>query len=182
VLRTGVTGYELGDGARGGTFVLANVRNNEIFCLGVSVSVDGDEGGDGYSPLGDFELELGGGDDKNGDNDGNARGGNRHNCRGQQTDKTGDSRRDPGIRDNEYLADGNRGRRSTSSREPTGFWDHGDLHLADGGLEESAGPGDVDQNHKDSGPMGILLLQRTGKTMQTGQAFQVRKTRLTELA
>jgi hypothetical protein len=39
--------------------VLANVRNNEIFCLGVFVSVDGDEGGDGYSPLGDFELELG---------------------------------------------------------------------------------------------------------------------------
>ena len=60
---TGATGYELGDGARGGTFVLANVQNNEIFCLGVSVSVsvDGDEGDDGYSPLGDFEPE--GGDD-----------------------------------------------------------------------------------------------------------------------
>jgi hypothetical protein len=32
-------------------------------CLGASVSVDGDEGGDGYSPLGDFELVLGGNDD-----------------------------------------------------------------------------------------------------------------------
>jgi hypothetical protein len=53
------------------TFVLANVRNNENFCLGFSVSVDGDEGGDSYSPLGDFELELGGGDEKKGDNDGN---------------------------------------------------------------------------------------------------------------
>ena len=59
------------------TFVLANIRNNGIFCLGVSVSVDGDDGGDGHSPLGDFELKLGGGDDnylrddKNGDDDGN---------------------------------------------------------------------------------------------------------------
>jgi hypothetical protein len=41
------------------------------------VSVDGDEGGDGHSPPGDFELKLGGGDDnylrddKNGDDDGN---------------------------------------------------------------------------------------------------------------
>jgi hypothetical protein len=91
------------------TFVLANIRNDEIFCLGISVSVDGDEEGNGYSPLGDFELELEGGDDKNRDDNGNAGGGNRHNCGGQQTDKTGDSRRDPGIQDNEYLADGNQG-------------------------------------------------------------------------
>ena len=43
--------------------MLAYVRNNENFCLGVSLSVDGDERGDGYSPLGDFELKLEGGDD-----------------------------------------------------------------------------------------------------------------------
>jgi hypothetical protein len=78
------------------TFVLINVRNNEIFCLWVSVSVDGDVGGDGYSPLGDFELNLGGGDDnyleddENGDDDGNnVEGGDRHNCGKHQTGKTG---------------------------------------------------------------------------------------------
>jgi hypothetical protein len=62
-------------------------KTMNFFCLGVSVSVDGNEGGDGYSPLGDFELEGGDdnypGDDKNGDDDGNnAGGGNRYNCRG----------------------------------------------------------------------------------------------------
>ena len=89
---TRATGYELGDGARGGTFVLANVRNNEKFCLGVSVSVDGDERVDGYSPLGDFELELGGSDDNYlGYDDGNnAGGGDWHNCGGLQTGKMGD--------------------------------------------------------------------------------------------
>jgi hypothetical protein len=90
--------------------VLGNVQHNEIFCLGVSVSVDGDEGGDSYSPLGDFELDLEGSDD----------------------DRAGDLRdRDLRIRDNEHLADGNRGRQSISSREPMGFWDRGDLHLVD---------------------------------------------------
>jgi hypothetical protein len=53
--------------------------------LWVFVSVDGDVEGDGYSPLGDFELEPeGGGDDGN-----NATGGDRHNC-AEQTGKTGD--------------------------------------------------------------------------------------------
>jgi hypothetical protein len=59
--------------------------------LGVSVSVDGDDGGDGYSPPGDFELKPEGGDDKNGDDDdgNNAEGGERHNCR-ERTGKAGD--------------------------------------------------------------------------------------------
>ena len=51
--------------------VVTFVRNNEIFCLWVSVSVDGDDGGDGYSPLRDFELKLGGGDDSYLENDKN---------------------------------------------------------------------------------------------------------------
>jgi hypothetical protein len=34
--------------------VLAYVRNNENFCLAVSESFDGDDGGDDYSPLGVF--------------------------------------------------------------------------------------------------------------------------------
>jgi hypothetical protein len=41
--------------------VLAYVRNNENFCLGVSESFDGDKGDDGYSPLGGCGL----GDDGN---------------------------------------------------------------------------------------------------------------------
>ena len=55
------------------------------------MSVDGDDGGDSYSPLGDFELKLKGGDDKNGDDDGNDAGDrDRHNCEGQQTGQTED--------------------------------------------------------------------------------------------
>jgi hypothetical protein len=83
-------GYELGDGARGGTFVLANVQNNEFLCFRVSVSVDGDEGGDGYSPLGDFELE--GGDDNYLEDDKTARHGFEDNGDGAEDDETEDDR------------------------------------------------------------------------------------------
>jgi hypothetical protein len=58
--------------AEGVTLVLAYVRNNEKFHLGVSGSFDRDEGDDGYSPQGVFVL---GGDGLDGDNDGNAGGG-----------------------------------------------------------------------------------------------------------
>jgi hypothetical protein len=48
------------------TWVLANDSKNEIFWLGI-VCVDGDDGGDGYSPLGVFGLD--------GDDDGSSGGG-----------------------------------------------------------------------------------------------------------
>jgi hypothetical protein len=47
--------------AEGVTLVLAYVRNNENFCLGVSESFDGDKGDDGDSPLWGCGL----GDDRN---------------------------------------------------------------------------------------------------------------------
>jgi hypothetical protein len=74
------------------TFELANTRNNENFCLGVSVPVDGDEGGDGYSPLGDFELELEGGDDSYLGDDKTGRRGFEDNGDGAEDDETEDDR------------------------------------------------------------------------------------------
>jgi hypothetical protein len=52
-----------------------------------------------------------------------------------------------------------------------------------GGLRDrdQAGYWDNRNNREDSGPTGILPVQRTGKTLRTGQTFQVKKTRLTEL-
>jgi hypothetical protein len=66
--------------SEGATFVLANVQTNEKFCLGVSVSLDRDNGDNrdnGYSPLWDFELIMKGNEDRHGggDDTNNARGG-----------------------------------------------------------------------------------------------------------
>jgi hypothetical protein len=63
------------------TSVLANDSNQNFCFLGVSERFDGDEAGDGYSPLGVF----GPGDDRlNGDDDGNSGGGD------DDTGETGD--------------------------------------------------------------------------------------------
>jgi hypothetical protein len=98
------------------TVVLANMRSNENFYLGFSVSVDGDERGDGYSPLGDFELDLGDSDEGNGyDED-------------DQTETHGfeNNGDEDGV--------GNRGRRSISSMELE-VWNWED-YLEDGGWRQ----------------------------------------------
>jgi hypothetical protein len=68
---------------------LSCVQNNENFCFGVSGSVDGDDGGDGYSPPGDFELLPGGSDDwHGGDEDGSLSAGGGDGDAGETRDQT----------------------------------------------------------------------------------------------
>jgi hypothetical protein len=81
-------------------FVLAELRlEQRLILFGLCVTVDGDGGGDSYSPLGDFELVLGGSDDNNlgydghcGDDDSNIGGGDGDGYyrAGQYTGRTGD--------------------------------------------------------------------------------------------
>jgi hypothetical protein len=65
-LRRGLESTSRWWGSEAATFVVANFRNNENFCLG-SGNVDG--GDDGYSPLGVFGL---GDDGLDGDDNGNS--------------------------------------------------------------------------------------------------------------
>jgi hypothetical protein len=56
---------------------MSRLQTNEKFSLGVSVSLDRDNGDNGYFPLGDFELIMKGNEDRHGggDDTNNARGG-----------------------------------------------------------------------------------------------------------
>jgi hypothetical protein len=88
-LRRGLESTSRWRDSEAATFVLANFRNNENFCLG-SGNVDG--GNDGYSPLGVFGL---GDDGLDGDDYGNSESGDgdehhheQHSCKtGAQTNK-----------------------------------------------------------------------------------------------
>jgi hypothetical protein len=70
------------------TLMLADDSKNENFCLGDCGSFDGDDGGDGYSPLGIFGL---GDDGLDGDDDGNSgHGDGDEHHHGRHSRKTGD--------------------------------------------------------------------------------------------